>query len=339
MKHTRKWLVFLLCALMVVNTLGTGAMAAENESPIALYVSPAAEPGSPVQVQVTATETQTVADGKLVFTYDADVLTYTGIEAGSAWTDAAQVTLSVNAQTGKLILAFASADAAAEGVLFTLSFTTADTRDTVIALDGSSYITGVSAALAQEVTTCPSVRFVDLDTLFPEAHDAVDYMVAQGYMNGMAQTVFGPHVDLNRAMMVTILYRIAGTPAVDGAPAFADVPAGEFYTEAVVWATANGITNGVSEQLFAPGKSLTRQELVTFLYRFAGVMGYDRTDAADLSGYTDAGVIQPYAVGAFQWAVAEGIIKGVTETTLEPEAATTRAQVSLMVYRMIADLD
>ena len=339
MKNTRKWLVFLLCAMMLINTLGVTAMAAENESPLALYVSPAAEAGSPVQVQVLATKTQTVADGKLVFTYDAAALTYAGVETGDAWSENSQVTLSVNDQAGKVILAFANADAAAEGVLFTLSFTANEVRDSVIALDGSSYITGVSANLAAEVSTCPSAQFVDLGDLFPEAHDAVDYMVANGYMNGMAQTVFGPHVDLNRAMMVTILYRIAGEPDVSGTHSFVDVPDGEFYTEPVIWAVSNGITTGLDATHFAPGKSLTRQELVTFLYRFAGTMGYDRTATTELSAYTDADQIQPYAVKAFQWAVAEGIIKGVTETTLEPEATTTRAQVSLMVYRMIAALD
>lgn len=331
MRNTRKWLVFLLCAMLLVNTLSISAMAVENESPIALN---SAASGSTVQVQVLATETQTVADGKLVLTYDADKLTYVDTEIGAAWTDAEQVTLSVNNTSGKVILAFANAETAAEGVLFTLTFQAA--ADAVIALDGSSYISGVSANLAQEVTTCPSTQFVDLDTLFPEAHDAVDYMVASGYMNGISATHFAPHMDLNRAMMVTILYRIAGSPEVEGAPAFTDVPADVFYTDAVVWATANGITTGVTERLFAPGRALTRMELVTFLYRFAGVMGYDRTATTDLSQYTDADQILDFAREGFSWAVAEGIVKGTTETTLAPAATTTRAQICLMVYRLLS---
>ena len=335
MKINRKLLVFLLCTVMLVNTLGVSAMAAENKSPLALYVSPAAEMGT-VQVQVLATVAQTVADGKLVFTFDADVLTYTGIEAGAAWGDANQPTLSVNAKSGKVILTFAAADAAAEGVLFTLSFSAASSADAVIVLDGSSYISGVNADLTAEVSTCPSAQFNDLGNLFSEAHDAVDYMVSNGYMNGMSQSKFGPHTDLNRAMMVTILYRIAGSPAVEGAPAFTDVPAGEFYTDAVVWATTNGITTGISEQLFAPGRALTRMELVTFLYRFAGVMGYDRSASADLSGYTDADQILSFADEAFAWAVGAGVVNGTTETTLAPMATTTRAQICLMVYRLLS---
>ena len=110
-------------------------------------------------------------------------------------------------------------------------------------------------------------------------------------------------------------------------------------TEKVISSTAEKFTNGVSANLFAPGKSLTRQELVTFLYRFAGVMGYDRTATTDLSGYTDVAKVQPYAVQAFQWAVASGVITGTSETTLSPENTTTRAQVCIMVSRLLVQQD
>jgi len=334
MRNTRKWLVLLLTVVMLCNAFGVTAMAAPNESPIALESGAS---GSVTQVRVLADQAQTVADGKLIVTYDADVLTYTDAKIGEAWSEDAEVILSVNAAEGKVILAFANADAAAAGELFTLSF--AGFGDSVVAIDGSSYITGVEADLSQELITCPSTRFADLGRLFPEAHEAVDYMLANGYMNGMSQTMFGPHVDLNRAMMVTILYRIAGEPEVEGVPAFTDVPADVFYTAPVVWAVEKGITNGISAQLFAPDKSLTRQELVTFLHRFAKHMGYDVTATTDLSAYTDLAEVQPYAVEAFQWAVASGIVKGTTDTTLAPEDTTTRAQVSLMVYRMLSAQD
>lgn len=335
MRNTRKLLVFLLCAMMLLNTLSISALAVENESPIALN---AAVSGSTVEVQVLATETQTVADGKLVLTYDAALVTYVGTGLGAAWPNAEQVTLSVNSKTGKVILAFASAEAAAEGVLFTLTFEAS--ADAVIALDGSSYISGVNADLAQEITACPSAHFEDITGFFPEAHEALDYMVSNGYMNGVSANHFAPHMELDRAMMVTILYRVAGAPAVEGAPAFSDVPANAYCSDAVVWASRTGITTGVSEHLFAPTKALTRAELVTFLYRFAGVMGYDRTATTDLSGYTDADqVLASFAADAFKWAVAEGVIKGTSDTTLSPVATTTRAQVCLMVYRLLSAQD
>ena len=331
MKHTRKWLVFLLCAMLLMSNLSIYAMAVENESPIALH---AAVSGSTVQVQVLATKAQTVADGKLVLTFDAEKLDCLKAEPGAAWTSTDHFAWSQKLNDGKVILTFANAEAAAEGVLFTLTFDAA--ADAVISLDGSSYISGVSADLAQEVNTCPSVHLVDVANLFPEAHDAVDFMVSKGYMKGISDTLFAPHMDLNRAMMVTTLHRIAGSPTGSGTHNFVDVPDNKFYTAPVIWAVENNITSGVSENLFAPDKSLTRQELVTFLYRFAEEMGYDRTATTDLSAYTDAGEVQPYAVEAFQWAVAEGVIKGTTDTTLDPEATTTRAQVSLMVYRLLS---
>ena len=333
MRNTKKWLAFLLCALMLVSNFSITATATEDFAPVELEVRPSGE--GIVQVDILAAESQIVADGKLVLTYDPEVLTYVGTEIGAAWTNAGDVTLSDNTKNGKIILAFASADAANEGVLFSIRLSGA-VCDTQIGLSGrDSYISGTISVPAIGGEYCPSDSFVDIQNSIPLIHEAVDYMVGMGYMNGMSQTMFGPNVDLNRAMMVTILHRIAGSPAVDGDASFTDVPAGEFYTAPVAWAVENGITNGISEQLFAPGKSLTRQELVTFLYRFAGVMGYDRSATTDLSAYTDANKVQPYAIQAFQWAVASGVINGTSETTLSPENTTTRAQVCIMVSRLL----
>ena len=333
MRNTKKWLVLLLAVVMLVSNLGVTAMATENESPIGLYVSPAAD--GTIQVLISATEAQTVADGKLVVTYDAEKLTYVDT---AAWSD--QVTLSVNPHSGKVILAFASAEAAAEGVLFTLTFTAESYDDVTVAIDGSSYLTGVDADLEQSVTMpCPSAQFEDIRNAIPLIHEAVDYMVANGHMNGMSATHFGPDVELNRAMMVTILYRIAGSPAVEEDSTFTDVPAGTFYTAPVAWAVEKGITNGVSADLFAPDKSLTRQELVTFLHRFSKFMEYDVSKTTDLSVYTDADKVQPYAVEAFEWAVASGVINGTSATTLSPENTTTRAQVCIMVTRLLKAQD
>ena len=332
MRNTKKWLVLLLAVVMLVSNLSIAATATENWAPLELETRPSE--GGILQVDILATEGSIVADGKLVLTYDPAVLTYVDTEISSAWNDADAVTLSINDRSGKLILAFASAEAAGEGVLFSVRFSGA-VCDTQIDLVGRDSYIGSSKVPAIGGEHCPADQFVDIRNAIPLIHEAVDYMVGMGYMNGMSQTMFGPNVDLNRAMMVTILHRIAGSPAVDGAASFTDVPAGEFYTTPVAWAVENGITNGISEQLFAPGKSLTRQELVTFLYRFAGVMGYDRSATTDLSAYTDADKVQPYATQAFQWAVASGVINGTSETTLSPVNTTTRAQVCIMVSRLL----
>ena len=335
MRNTRKWLVLLLTVVMLVNTLGITAMAAEDESPIALALVTGS--GSKTQVQILATEAQTVADGKLVLTYD-EALTWLSAEPGDAWGQTEYFTWSHNPNAGEIILTFASAEHAAEGVMFTLTFE--GIADAVVAVDGTdSYITGVDADLAQQISTCYSARFRDLDGLYPAAHTAVDYMVANGYMSGMSETSFGPLVTLNRAMMVTILYSAAGRPAVEDAPVFTDVPADAYFAAPVAWAAKNGITSGVGNNLFAPAKSLTRTELVTFLYAFAKAQNWDVTAAADLSAYTDAGNIPAFALKPFQWAVANGIVAGTSETTLSPEAVTNRLQVSMMVYRLLSAQD
>ena len=145
MRNTKKWLVILLALVMLVSNLGVTAMAVETKSPIELDVPVAAEVGKTIQVRITASEAQTVADGKLVLTYDSASLAYVGT---NAWSD--EVTLSVNAEAGKIILAFASAEAADAGELFDLSFIAYVPGTTAVAIDGSSYLTGVEADLAQE---------------------------------------------------------------------------------------------------------------------------------------------------------------------------------------------
>lgn len=338
MRNTKKWLVLLLTVVMLMSNLGITAMATENAAPVELQVVPAAK-GGMAQVNILATETQVVADGKLVVTYDPAVLTYAGTKIGDAWADTEDMVLSDNAADGKVILAFASAEASGEGVLFTIAFSgfVSDSQIDLVGLD--SYVSGTGLVPAIGGVYCPSGRFADVDKLSDESHEAMDYMVGSGYMNGMTDSAFGPYVPLNRAMMVTILYRAAGCPDVRGFPAFSDVTADDYYADAVIWAAEKGITNGVSENLFAPNRLLNRQELATFLYRFADVMGYDRTAAAELSDYEDADDISSFAIDAFEWAVAEGIIRGTSATTLEPLTTTTREQVVLMVYRLLSQQD
>ena len=154
MRNTKKWLVILLAVVMLVSNLSVTAMATENKSPIALDVPVAAEEGSPMQVRIMASEAQTVSDGKLVVTYDSAKMTYVGTKA---WSD--EVTLSVNPSAGKIILAFAIAEAAEAGELFELSFIAFVPGTATVAIDGSSYLTGVEADLAQETSFEITERF------------------------------------------------------------------------------------------------------------------------------------------------------------------------------------
>ena len=164
-------------------------------------------------------------------------------------------------------------------------------------------------------------------------YNDVKYVYEKGMMSGTAADVFAPNATTTRAMIVTILYRLEGSPAVTGTGAFVDVPAGQWYTDAVNWAAANQIVKGTSATTFAPNDSITREQMAAILYRYAQYKGYDVTKKADLSGYSDNSQVSAYAKDALAWANAAKLINGVTNTTLAPQGNATRAQVSAILHR------
>ncbi len=167
--------------------------------------------------------------------------------------------------------------------------------------------------------------------------NAVNYVTLTGLMNGTGDG-FSPNLAINRGMMVTVLYRMAGSPEVTAENPFTDVPADTWYTDAVIWASENGITAGTSETTFSPTNSLTREQLATFFYRFADFENPDPIEiTGDLTGFTDADQVASYATDAMKWAIGEGLISGTTETTLSPKATATRAQVATILMRYTAE--
>ena len=164
-------------------------------------------------------------------------------------------------------------------------------------------------------------------------YDAVAYAYENGLMDGVGGNRFAPNSATTRAQLVTILYRLEGQPAVSGDLPFTDVEAGTWYTNAVGWAAQNGIVNGVGDETFAPGNDLTREQLVTILYRYAESKGYDVSASADLAGYPDGEEIQAYAREAMAWAVAENIIQGMEDDTLKPAGNASRAQIATILMR------
>ena len=164
-------------------------------------------------------------------------------------------------------------------------------------------------------------------------YDAVRCAYENSLMDGVGDNLFAPNSETTRAQLVTILYRLEGEPEVSGTSGFSDVAAGIWYTDAVAWAAANGIVNGVSETEFAPGKDITREQLATILFRYAEAKGYDVSARADLSAYTDADQIQSYAAESVAWAVAEGLIQGFEDNTLRPAGNATRAQIATILMR------
>ncbi len=183
-----------------------------------------------------------------------------------------------------------------------------------------------------------TVTFAEAPLPFPDVtegdwfYDAVRYAYETGLMDGVGDSLFAPNSQTTRAQLVTILYRLEGEPEVSGTSGFTDVEAGTWYTDAVAWAAANGIVNGTTDTTFAPGEDITREQLVTVLYRYAESKGYDVSASADLSGYPDAGQVQDYAQPAMAWAVAEGIVEGV-DGTLNPAGNATRAQIATILMR------
>jgi hypothetical protein len=165
--------------------------------------------------------------------------------------------------------------------------------------------------------------------------EAVEYVFTNGLMNGMNASTYAPEKTLTRAMLITILYRMAGTPEVRLTNIFTDVETNEWYTEAIQWGYDNGIVKGVSADCFAPNLAVTREQMVTFLYRYAAYANYDlsKAETTDLSDFVDASRITDYAQEAFRWAVGEGIVNGFGKNNLKPQGTATRAQVAQIIMK------
>ncbi|MGM9553574.1 MAG: S-layer homology domain-containing protein [Faecousia sp.] len=197
----------------------------------------------------------------------------------------------------------------------------------------SSY-TGVIPATGEDKPTvhdCPSDAYSDLDKT-EWYHKGVDLMLEMGYMNGVGNGRFDPSGTTTRAMIVTILWRIAGEPVPETENTFSDVAAGQWYTDAITWAAENDVVNGVGDGKFDPDGKITREQMATILFRYAGSLGADTSKRAELSGFSDGGKTADWATDAVQWAVAEGIING-SEGKLLPQDSATRAQVATILYR------
>ena len=169
-------------------------------------------------------------------------------------------------------------------------------------------------------------------------YDDVYFAVSNGLFNGIDEVTFAPGASMTRAMLVTVLYRLEGQPAVYGGSAFADVAAGQWYTDAVIWATRNGIVNGLGDGKFGTNDNVTREQMAAILYRYAQNCGYDTTARANLNGYTDAAKISTYAQEAMSWANAMSLINGRTATSLAPTGTATRAEVAAIFHRFVENI-
>ena len=215
-------------------------------------------------------------------------------------------------------------------------------RDGYTAALGHNYVNGVCTRCGNVEGTCdggdacPSKPYHDVDT-GRWYHEGVDYAIAHGLMNGVGNGMFESESSMTRAMLVTVLWRYAGSPA-EGTNTFVDVKPNQWYTQAVAWAAKYGVVNGVGHGMFEPDGNVTREQMAAILYRYANGVGIDTSARGNLAAFPDRNQVSSYAVDALSWCNAMGIIGGTKEggvDYLDPQGFATRAQVATILMRYI----
>ena len=159
------------------------------------------------------------------------------------------------------------------------------------------------------------------------------YVTEKGLMNGTTADKFAPAETMTRAMVVTVLYRMEGSPSVEYKAAFSDVKKDKWFTDAVIWASQKQIVNGMGDGKFAPGDGITREQLAAIIMRYSEYKDIITDARADITGYADYKRVHDYARDALSWANAIGLITGVTDTTLSPRTGATREQFAAILHR------
>ena len=169
------------------------------------------------------------------------------------------------------------------------------------------------------------------------AYDAIRFVSEENLFQGVTGGGFAPELTMSRAMLATVLYRAAGSPAVTASAGFTDVPAGKWYSDAVNWAASKGIVKGVGGNRFAPDDNVSREQIATILYQYVLSTGETaEADASVLSGYGDSASVHSWAADGMAWAVGEGIITGKPGSLLAPTDSATRAEVATMLMRFLS---
>lgn len=197
---------------------------------------------------------------------------------------------------------------------------------------GDVTVTGTFALEEEEEEPWPPFPFTDV----PETmwyYDSVYYVYAHGLMNGTAATLFSPGNPTTRGMLVTILYRMEGSPQGAGWGPFTDVTPGAYYAQPIAWAAWNSIVNGITSTTFAPDRNVTREQMAAILYRYTAWKEWDVSQQGNLFQFTDWQKVQTYARTPLAWAVASGLIQGKENQRLDPGGPATRAEVATILQR------
>ena len=168
-------------------------------------------------------------------------------------------------------------------------------------------------------------------------YDDVVFAYENGLFSGTSDTTFSPNASMTRAMLVTVLYRLEGQPAVNGRSGFSDVQYNGYYEDAVTWAADNGIVNGTSTTTFSPNANVTREQMAAILYRYAQHKKYNTAASSGLNGFTDHASVSGYAAASLEWAVAEKLVNG-SAGKLMPTGNATRAQVAAILHRFVENV-
>lgn len=193
------------------------------------------------------------------------------------------------------------------------------------------------------VSTRIEIEFTNGTLPFTDVHesdwfyDDVVFAYENGLFSGTSDTTFSPNTSMTRAMLVTVLYRLEGQPAVNGRSGFSDVQYNGYYEDAVTWAADNGIVNGTSASTFSPNANVTREQMAAILYRYAQYKKYNTAASSSLNGFTDHASVSGYAAASLEWAVAEKLVNG-SAGKLMPTGNATRAQVAAILHRFVENV-
>ena len=250
---------------------------------------------------------------KLPCTFESGTVTHNGAEIKDAEFDGTNVTFA-SSERGDYVITKTGAEPAVPGA-------------------SGSLIAGITAAGSGAGRSASASQFSDLAS-GSWYYEAVRSALKNGLMNGTSAHTFSPDMPMTRAMLVTILWRMAGQPSAKTSP-FTDVVSGSWYAQAVNWAYDRGIVTGVSETAFAPNEPVTREALVTILYRYAALK-QNLPAAEDGTGrFADGTQVSAFARDAVNWALQTGLLTGVSETKLSPKGLATRAQIAVLLERFL----
>ena len=301
----------------------------------------------------SATITATTADGNKTATCTVTVKEppYTGkysYEVSTSVGDHGSLTVDRYATEGEKVTITVTPD---EAYLLDDLVVTAGGKDVELVDNGDGTYTFTMPSADVKITatfakdpdwTEPEEPATDVSDIFldvaPNAwyKDAVQYAYDSGLMTGVSANEFAPEATTTRAMIVSMLARLEGVESAESA-GFTDVAANDWYATAVNWAAASGITSGTGDGNFSPNTAITREQLAAILMNYAQYKGQDVSARATLDTYSDAAAISSWANDVMSWAVAEGLLTGVTADTLQPQGAATRAQVAAILQRFLSE--